>query len=78
MSIRSQHEQELSSPADGRETLSENVAWHTLAVTAAAVRLGSDPARGLSEAEASGRLAQSGPNRLAELRGRSALNLKQA
>ncbi|HMB07413.1 MAG TPA: cation-translocating P-type ATPase [Isosphaeraceae bacterium] len=78
MSFRSQHEQELSSPADGRETLSENVTWHTLAVTAAAVRLGSDPARGLSEAEASGRLAQSGPNRLAELRGRSALVILRA
>ena len=73
MSIRSQHEQELSSPADGRETLSENVAWHTLAVTAAAVRLGSDPARGLTEAEASRRLEQFGLNRLTELHGRSAL-----
>ena len=33
MSIRSQHEQEQKSSADGRETLSENVAWHTLAVS---------------------------------------------
>ena len=78
MSFRSQHEQELSSPADGRETLSENVAWHTLAVTAAAVRLGSDPARGLTEAEASRRLEQFGLNRLTELHGRSALAILRA
>jgi P-type Ca2+ transporter type 2C len=73
MSIRSQREQGQRSPADGREMLSGDIAWHTFAATEAAETLRGETARGLTEAEASRRLARSGTNRLAEPRGRSAL-----
>ena len=56
------------------ETSSEPVtAWHTLPVDEAARRLGADPARGLTDAEAARRRRQFGPNALAEAKGRSAL-----
>jgi Ca2+-transporting ATPase len=57
---------------------SEHVAWHALTVTEDAEELQSDPARGLTEVEATRRLAQSGPNRLAEPRGRSSLVILHA
>ncbi len=41
-------------------------AWHTLSPDSAAARLGADPARGLSEAEAVGRQARFGPNAIRE------------
>src|SRR5262245_13122609 len=78
MSILSRDELGQEGSADVPEALAETAAWHTLAVTEAAERLRTDPARGLTEAEATGRLARSGPNRLAELRGRSALIILQA
>jgi len=39
-------------------------AWHTLEVAEVLTRLGADPTRGLSRAEATGRLATVGPNEL--------------
>jgi len=50
----------------------EAVDWHILPTATAAARLESDPACGLSEAEASARLAQFGPNKLAEAAARPA------
>jgi len=40
--------------------------WHALSVEASLRRLGADPADGLSDAEASGRLSEHGPNELKE------------
>lgn len=56
-------------PAGDRPT------WHALAVEEVAVRLLSDPARGLTRAEAARRLAQHGPNSLAAAPGRSVLSI---
>ncbi len=48
----------------------ESRAWHTLTGVAVAAALSVDTARGLSAAEASGRLQQHGENRLAETKAR--------
>ena len=40
--------------------------WHSLAIEQVASTLCSDPAQGLTDAEAASRLAERGPNRLAE------------
>ncbi|MFO0950550.1 MAG: cation-translocating P-type ATPase [Isosphaeraceae bacterium] len=50
----------------------EDTAWHALPAEEAAARLGGDPRRGLSQVEASRRLARFGPNRLEAEPGRSA------
>jgi len=54
-----------SQPATGRP-------WHSLATEQVANELRSDPARGLTDAEAAVRLAERGPNRLAEKAPRAA------
>ena len=54
-----------SQPATGRP-------WHSLATEQVANELRSDPARGLTDAEAAVRLADRGPNRLAEKAPRAA------
>jgi Ca2+-transporting ATPase len=48
-----------------------SVSWHRLPPEEAVARLGSDPAAGLSSAEAAARLAQLGPNELVEGQRRS-------
>ncbi len=72
------HAQEPSFLGFVRETLTENVAWHVHSVTEVAEKLRSDPARGLAELEASRRLAEFGPNRLAESHGRTAFAILRA
>ena len=62
---------EQNNPSEGRETPNAGAVWHTLSVTGVAEELRSDPVLGLSASEAARRLAQFGPNRLAEARGRS-------
>ena len=47
-------------------------AWHALSPEALAARLDVDPAQGLSAADAEGRLAEHGPNRLSEVAPRPA------
>ena len=54
-----------SAPSDTAATTSD-VAWYSLTPEEVAGRLGVDPVRGLSEAEAALRLRQDGPNALAE------------
>ncbi|HEX5163833.1 MAG TPA: cation-transporting P-type ATPase, partial [Thermomicrobiales bacterium] len=44
----------------------QKTAWHGLSIQDTAKTLGVDPARGLDEAEVAKRVAQYGPNRLAE------------
>ena len=52
--------------------------WHAHSVTEVAEKLRSDPARGLAELKASRRLAEFGPNRLAESHGRTAFAILRA
>ena len=78
MSTRGRHEQEPTGSPRDRETAPADAAWHTLAIDEAVEKLQSDPARGLTAAEASRRLARFGPNHLAVLRGRSALGILRA
>ena len=78
MSIRTQHAREPSGFADGRPEFSADVAWHTLDCKESALRLRSDPAHGLSEDEASRRLARFGSNSIVELPGRSAAAILRA
>jgi Ca2+-transporting ATPase len=73
MNTQSQFEQQPGGLADGIGLPSDIVAWHALTVTEVAEKLQSDPVQGLTEAEALRRRAEFGPNRLEELRGRSAL-----
>ncbi len=49
--------------------------WHTLPLDEVARRLHTDAARGLTNAEVARRLAQHGPNTLAQAQGRSALTI---
>jgi len=53
----------------------EREAWHALPVKAVAERLRADPVRGLGAAEAARRLAEHGPNEVAEEKRRSPLTL---
>lgn len=56
----------------GRQPPSQTIAWHTLPVADAFARLEADAAAGLTQAEASRRLAAHGPNTLAPSHHRSA------
>ena len=55
------------------ETTEKGSPWHSLPVEEVAQRLGIDPAKGLSAAEAEQRLQQYGPNRLAAKKKESGL-----
>lgn len=56
----------------GRTSPGQAEAWHTLPLDEAAQRLHTDATRGLTDVEASRRLAQHGPNTLTQAHGRSA------
>ncbi|WZO97966.1 cation-translocating P-type ATPase [Isosphaeraceae bacterium EP7] len=78
MSVKNLGVQEPSTSAFGRETLPRTMTWHAISVAEVAEKLRSDRARGLAELEATRRLAEFGPNRLAEIRGRSAFVILRA
>jgi magnesium-transporting ATPase (P-type)/copper chaperone CopZ len=59
-------------PKQGRTSPGQEEAWHTLPLDEASRRLQTDATRGLTDAEASQRLAQHGPNTLAQAHRRSA------
>jgi len=59
----------------GRTSPGQAEAWHTLQIDETVQRLQSDVTAGLTDAEASRRLAQHGPNTLVQARGRSALTI---
>jgi len=61
----------MAEGSHGQNARPEAVAWHTLPAAEAFERLQADPTRGLTEAEAARRLAQSGPNALAQAPPRS-------
>ena len=66
--VRTQSSDERVSPA-------QTEAWHMLPVAEAVERQQSDVAQGLTQAEAARRLAQYGPNTLAQARQRSTLSI---
>ncbi|MDP1570080.1 MAG: cation-transporting P-type ATPase [Vicinamibacterales bacterium] len=63
----------MAEGSHGQNARPEAVAWHTLPVAEAVDRLQADATRGLTEAEAARRLAESGPNALVQAPPRSTL-----
>ena len=64
---------ENAQPPEWRGSPSQTVAWHTLPLADAFQRLECNAAIGLTQAEAAQRLAQYGPNTLAQAHQRSTL-----
>lgn len=60
---------------DERGSQASSTVWHTLSISPTFERLKSDPAKGLTVAEASRRLAQHGPNTLTLAQQRSTLSI---
>ena len=51
--------------ADATKNVAQDVAWYRLSPAQVAEKLGVDPAKGLSAAEAQSRLSNYGPNQMA-------------
>jgi P-type Ca2+ transporter type 2C len=69
---------EIAPPEDDVSPSAQPTAWHEWALEQVLSVLGSSPNEGLTDAEAEGRLASTGPNALPRLTGRSDLSILMA